>query len=88
MDAITAKNIHFWHGDTHVLEDVSFSILPGEYVGIIGPNGSGKSTLVKIILSILKPFSGSSTIFGEESSRPGARSHIGYVPQHIAQSAA
>ncbi|MDP3982420.1 MAG: metal ABC transporter ATP-binding protein, partial [bacterium] len=47
-----------------------------------------KSTLVKIILSILKPFSGSSTIFGEESSRPGARSHIGYVPQHIAQSAA
>lgn len=88
MEAIRADNINFWHGDAHILEDVSFCVSQGDYVGIIGPNGSGKTTLIKIILGILKPHSGNSTIFGQQSSHAKARSRVGYVPQHIAQSAA
>ena len=42
-----------------VLEDINFTIEPGEYVAIVGPSGSGKSTLVKLILGLEKLQSGS-----------------------------
>ena len=44
--------------EIHALEDISFSIQPGELVGYIGPNGAGKSTTVKILSGILMPTSG------------------------------
>ncbi|MET3698432.1 ABC-2 type transport system ATP-binding protein [Bacillus oleivorans] len=46
------------------LNDISFSIEPGEVVGYIGPNGAGKSTTIKIMSGILMPDSGSCTIMG------------------------
>jgi len=47
-----------------VLEDVSFSIMPGEFVGLMGRNGVGKSTFLKIISGIYYPNSGSVKING------------------------
>jgi len=44
--------------DFYALKDVSFSINPGEVVGIIGKNGSGKSTLLKIITNVISPTNG------------------------------
>ena len=41
-----------------VLEDVSFHIQKGDFVGIMGPNGSGKSTILKLVCQILKPNGG------------------------------
>jgi lipopolysaccharide transport system ATP-binding protein len=58
----------FW-----ALRDVSFSVQPGQTVGIIGHNGSGKSTLLKMLTGILKPTSGRIQVRG----RVGALIEVG-----------
>jgi len=63
------------------VEDVSFSVAPGEVVALIGPNGSGKSTLIKAVLDAV-PHEGEVRIFGEPFAR--AWPLVGYVPQHFA----
>jgi zinc transport system ATP-binding protein len=70
---IYAKNICLSLGRNVILDDVSFSIEAGQYVGLIGPNGAGKTSLIKTILGLYKPTSGSVEM------TPGNR--IGYVPQ-------
>ncbi|MBK8570990.1 MAG: ABC transporter ATP-binding protein [Nitrosomonadales bacterium] len=47
------------------LDDVNFSIEPGEVVGIIGHNGAGKSTMLKLLANISKPSSGNITVKGK-----------------------
>lgn len=63
------------HGSTPILQDVDFSIAPGEIVTIVGPNGSGKSTLLRAILGGLRP------VAGRVTHRPGLR--LSYVPQRL-----
>lgn len=59
---IELKNVTFKYPDIEVLDDVSFTLKDGEYIGILGPNGGGKSTFLKIILGLLKPQSGTVNI--------------------------
>lgn len=73
------RDLCFRYGKPLVLEDVNFSIAPGESLCVIGPNGGGKSTLLKLLLGLLEPTRGSLKIFGETAER--ARPRIGYVPQ-------
>jgi iron complex transport system ATP-binding protein len=66
-----------------VLNDVWFTVEPGEVVGLIGPNGAGKSTLLRSILA-LTPSSGAVTINGSDAARMGARERalkIAYLAQ-------
>ena len=51
--------------DFWALRDVSFSVHPGEVLGIIGHNGAGKSTTLKSILRFVHPDAGEITMFGE-----------------------
>jgi lipopolysaccharide transport system ATP-binding protein len=53
----------FW-----ALEDVSFSLRPGESLGILGPNGSGKSTLLRVLARISRPTSGRIVTHGRVSA--------------------
>ena len=47
-----------------VLRDISFRLDPGEAVGLFGANGSGKTTLLRVLATLLRPSSGSGTVFG------------------------
>lgn len=49
-----------------VLRDVSLTVSPGDFLGILGPNGSGKTTLLRCISGVLKPSKGSIVLEGKE----------------------
>ena len=59
---IELKNVSFSFPNNEVLEDASFTMSEGEYIGILGPNGGGKSTFLRIILGLLKPQTGTVTV--------------------------
>jgi ATP-binding cassette subfamily C protein len=75
------------HGSSHfMLKDVSFSLAPGECLGIIGPSGSGKSILGRIIAGVSAPTVGSvrldnADVLSVRDSGGGRR--LGYLPQDI-----
>src|SRR5258708_22604796 len=71
-------------GEPFVLERVSFSVEPGEYVAITGPSGGGKTTLMKLMLGLLEPSAGDVSVDGLPLPIFGARAfrdQIGVVMQ-------
>jgi len=63
-----------------ILDDVSFTVGPGEFTGLIGPNGAGKTTLLRVILGLQRAARGTVTVHGQPGSQ---RSAVGYVPQKV-----
>ena len=61
------------------LEDISFEIVPGEFLSIVGPSGCGKSTLLRIVAGLLKPSRGRVLVGGREVRGPLKR--VGFVFQ-------
>src|SRR5699024_306948 len=72
-------------GKFEALQDVSFTVKPGEVVGFIGPNGAGKSTTIRILLGILKRSAGKAEIFGKDVWQESTAIHqsISYVPGDV-----
>lgn len=73
------------HGAQVALNDVSFHIAPGSFVGIVGPSGSGKSTLLRLLLGLEEPQSGDVLLDGRplgSLDRRLVRRQIGAVLQH------
>ncbi len=66
-----------------VVDDVSFTVRPGEVTGYLGPNGSGKSTTVKIITGLIDPTKGRVLLNGRDvrADLLGFRRRLGYVPE-------
>ncbi|MBL9130944.1 MAG: ABC transporter ATP-binding protein [Verrucomicrobiaceae bacterium] len=64
------------------VKDVSFAVKAGEVYGLIGPNGSGKSTTMKVILGLLAPTKGSTSIFGRSSTEVASRRDVGFLPEN------
>jgi iron complex transport system ATP-binding protein len=81
---IEVKSISFRYHKDWVLQDVSFRVERGEFVGVIGPNGSGKTTLLKILYRLLYPQQGE--VFYElvslkKMGRRDIAKKVGVVPQ-------
>jgi ABC-type Mn2+/Zn2+ transport system ATPase subunit len=49
---VEVKDISFSFGNERVLENISFAVHKGDYLGVVGPNGAGKTTLLKIMLGL------------------------------------
>jgi len=79
------KNLFFQANAQKILEDISLTILPGDYCAIIGPNGGGKTTLIRLLLGLGKPTTGEIKLFGQALSRFKRWNKIGYVPQRASQ---
>jgi len=80
---ITAHGVGKSFNGRPVLADVSFTVEPGEIVGVLGKNGAGKTTLLELVLGFTPATSGGVQLFGYDSYRlPGAaKARIGFVPQ-------
>ena len=70
-------------GDNTVVDDLSFSIAPGECLGVIGPNGAGKTTTIRMCLGLTAPDSGTITALGLQMPRDALaiKAQLGVVTQ-------
>ena len=68
------EHVDAGYGDTSILKDVNFHLLPGDRIGLLGPNGAGKSTLIKVLANELKVQKGEYQLAKE--------TRIGYFAQH------
>lgn len=67
----------------YAVDDLSFTIEPGEVVGFLGPNGAGKSTTMKMLTGFLQPCAGQVSICGFDITKQTlkAQRQIGYLPE-------
>jgi ABC-2 type transport system ATP-binding protein len=71
--ALAVEGLSKTYGPALAVDRVTFSVAPGEIVGLVGPNGAGKSTTINMILGVLKPTSGSIRIDGLDLTRNGSQ---------------
>lgn len=67
MKVIEIEKISKRYGREHVLNQVSFSVEPGQVLGVVGPNGSGKTTLFGVMLGLREAEEGTIKILGTDN---------------------
>jgi ABC-2 type transport system ATP-binding protein len=70
------------YGQYRGIVDVDLAVNEGEIFGFLGPNGAGKTTTIRVLLDLIRPSSGSATVFGIETSADPVAIHrrVGYLP--------
>lgn len=79
---IELKNVTKRYGSLTAVDDVTFSVKPGECFALLGPNGAGKTTIVKMLLDFTRPTAGNLSIRGIPSTEAACRTSIGYLAEH------
>jgi ABC-2 type transport system ATP-binding protein len=71
------------YGSLVAVDDLSFSVGPGEILGFLGPNGAGKSTTMRMIAGFIAPTSGRVSVCGHdlETEPLAAKASLGYLPE-------
>jgi ABC-2 type transport system ATP-binding protein len=80
VNFVEASHLRKTYGELIAVNDLTFSVRPGEILGLIGPNGAGKSTTIKIALDFMKPDSGEVWTFGQKMNE-SLKNRIGYLPE-------
>lgn len=80
---IATSQLGHAYGDVVALHHLDFEV-PAGRIGLVGANGAGKSTLIKILLGIVNPTAGASSVLGiDVASDPiGVRARVGYMPEN------
>ena len=80
--AIEFDRLTKYYGRQRGIEDVSFTVDPGEVVGFLGPNGAGKTTTMRTLLGLLHITAGAARLLGVDvaSAPPALRHRVGYLP--------
>jgi branched-chain amino acid transport system ATP-binding protein len=82
---LRVEKLNAWYGSSHVLQDISLEVNPGEIVCLIGRNGAGKTTTLKSIIGLIGKTSGSVTFEGRELLNTPTHARfamgLGYVPE-------
>ncbi|NDJ84478.1 MAG: ABC transporter ATP-binding protein [Chloroflexi bacterium] len=83
MAVIETNDLTRKFGDFTAVNAVNLSVTEGEVFGFLGPNGSGKTTTIRMLLTLLKPSSGTATILGQDTRRASKQflQQIGYMSQ-------
>lgn len=81
MEIIKTENLTKYYGKSRGIIDLNLTVKQGEFFGFIGPNGAGKSTTIRTLLGLIKPSSGTATIFGKdiEKENTAILENIGYM---------
>lgn len=79
---ITVTNFSKQYRDFTAVKNLSFSIEPGQILGLVGPNGAGKTTTLRALCGIIPPTSGRLLIAGHDIVQApiAAKQNIGYIP--------
>ena len=82
--AVVAEMLTKRYGSLTAIENLSFSVAPGEIVGFLGPNGAGQSTTMRILAGTMAGTSGRASIWGESVALnpAAAKSHMAYMPEN------
>jgi len=80
MTSVSVQNLFKSYNGHAAVKDLSFSVSPGEILGLIGPNGAGKSSTIKIILDLMQPDSGEVELF-DQPMQEETKNRIGYLPE-------
>lgn len=80
---IKTQNLTKNYNGLTAVDDLSFSVEPGEVLGFLGPNGAGKSTTMRMIAGFIPPTSGSASICGHDvvAAPLAAKRELGYLPE-------
>lgn len=82
MPLVSVQSVSYKYNSELVLENVSFDIEEGDFLGMIGPNGAGKTTLFHCMLGLLNSYSGRITILNQDIKKyKKIFKKIGYIPQ-------
>ena len=82
LNAVEISNLTVKYPEVIALDDVSFVVKQGDFLGIIGPNGAGKSTLFDSMLGLNTTYTGTIKFFDEDIKKSKTyQKEIGYVPQ-------
>ena len=85
MEAIKLVHLTRSFGTVRAVEDLNFTVEPGEIFGLVGPDGAGKTTTMRLLTGVMEPNGGEAWVMGKHVVREAeeVKEDIGYMSQRF-----